>query len=89
MRRTLWSLVALPLIVSVSGAAPASAAETAAKAEASGKDRFVCRKLEETGSLVKKTKVCLTREQWTRSSENHEKHARDLADGVRTKPAGE
>jgi hypothetical protein len=51
--------------------------------------KLVCKRIAETGSLVKKTKVCLTREQWSRSAENYSKYAEELQDGLRTRPCGE
>lgn len=89
MRKTTLSFVALPAVILGAAAVPAVAAEQAAKAEASDGERIICRKMEDTGSLVRKTKVCLTRDQWRQSGDNGEKYARELADGLRTKPGGQ
>jgi hypothetical protein len=48
----------------------------------------VCKKVAETGSLVKKTKVCLTREQWEGSATRHQDYGRDLQDTLRSKSGG-
>ena len=51
--------------------------------------KLVCKKKSETGSLVKKTKLCLTRAQWSRAADNHKKYAEELQDGLRTRPCAE
>jgi hypothetical protein len=68
-------------------AVPAMAADNQKSAPAESQKR-ICKKVEVTGSLVKHTKVCATREQWTRSAENHEKNARDMVENGTTKPGG-
>jgi len=51
--------------------------------------KLVCKKKLETGSLVKKTKLCLTRAQWSRAAENHKQYSQELQDGLRTRPCAE
>jgi hypothetical protein len=74
------ALLALP------GAA-LSAGETSAVTEKKP-EKLVCRKLSETGSLVKKNKVCLTRAQWERSQSYHSEYGAKLQDDLRGRPAG-
>ena len=86
--RTFLTFLALPVSAMTWTAMPAIAAQQPGATEKSDEQEIVCRRLEETGSLVKKTKVCLTRAQWRRSTQNHSKYAEELADGLRTKPGG-
>jgi hypothetical protein len=83
---SVFALSAAALVVL--GAAPATASGETPDAKAPKKKDQVCKKIEVTGSLVKVKKVCLTRDQWNRSAEDHEKFARDLTDGLRTRPGG-
>jgi hypothetical protein len=76
--------LAIPLLLmSLPAAAPALQAATDAS-----KEKLVCKKIAETGSLVKKTKVCLTREQWEGSATRHQDYGRDLQESLRAKPGG-
>ena len=55
------------IVASIFAAIPASsfAAEiTAAKIELDGENRVVCRRMPETGSLTKVTKICRKRKDW-------------------------
>jgi hypothetical protein len=88
MPKRSFSVFALSAAALVLGAAPAAAADVTPDAKASKKKDQVCKKIEITGSLVRVKKVCLTRDQWNRSAEDHEKFARDLTDGLRAKPGG-
>lgn len=45
-----------------------------------------CRRLEETGSLVKKARVCRTNEQWKLSSSNGNQNARDTVEAMSRAP---
>ena len=45
-----------------------------------------CRKIEETGSLVKKARVCRTNEQWKISSTIGNQNARDTVDEMNRAP---
>ena len=83
---TLVTILALPLFAMGWGAAPAFAAGQEAKVEQSVGQQIVCRKLDDTGSLVKKKKVCLTRQQWVRSQQNNARYAQQLADELRSRP---
>jgi hypothetical protein len=67
----------------------AASASTSTTSVAAGEgDKLICRRELETGSLVKKRKVCLTKTEWQRRNEAHEQFSRDLQDGLRTKPSG-
>jgi hypothetical protein len=45
-----------------------------------------CRKLEETGSLVKKARVCRTNEEWKLSSVKGNQNARDTIEAMNRAP---
>ena len=45
-----------------------------------------CRKIEETGSLVKKARVCRTNEDWKMSSANGNQKARDTIEAMNRAP---
>ena len=57
----------------------AAAAAPAPAAEPRPQDKIICRRYLETGSLVKSTKVCHTRAEWTRLSENARRDAEDIS----------
>jgi hypothetical protein len=79
----IWRIAVPLLLLAVPAAAPALQAATDAS-----KAKLVCKKVAETGSLVKKTKVCLTREQWEGSATRHQDYGRDLQDTLRSKSGG-
>lgn len=70
--------------------APAASAQpqTVAGTTQTPVEKLVCKKITETGSLVKRHKVCLTRAQWDRSQENHRQYGEQMADRMRTRPGG-
>lgn len=49
---------------------------------------IVCRKEKETGSLVKTKKTCHSRAQWAYIDDTNQQFSRNMADDMRTKPAG-
>jgi hypothetical protein len=69
------------------GSASAAVAAQQSGSETAEAPKLICKKSLETGSLVKKTKVCLTREQWARSARGNEQYARELAEDLRPKSA--
>jgi hypothetical protein len=76
--------IAVPLLLlAVPAAAPALQAVTDGS-----KPKLICKKIAETGSHVRKTKVCLTRDQWEGSATRHQDYGRDLQDSLRSKPGG-
>ena len=52
------------------------------------KSEIVCRTSVQTGSLIAKHKVCLTRRQWSYVNDQTHDDAQRLIDDNRTKPAG-
>jgi hypothetical protein len=73
------------LVLLAAGAA--QAAETEAS-KAQGEKR-VCKSVAETGSLVKKTKVCLSQAEWQRSGDKHRDYGRDLQQKLMSKQGGQ
>ena len=45
-----------------------------------------CRRLDETGSLVKKARVCRTNEQWKLASSNNNQNARETVEAMNRAP---
>lgn len=58
--------------------APASA-ETSAAADPKKYDEILCKKFAENGTLIRKRKVCMTRAEWGRLSEEAQNHTAKLA----------
>lgn len=81
--RALSALLGMSLL-----ATPGAALAQSAVASGRPPEKMICKRVAETGSHVKKTKVCLTRDQWNRSATRHQEYGRDLQDTLRTKPAG-
>lgn len=52
-------------------------------------EKRVCKSVAETGSLVKKTKVCLSAAEWQRSSDKHRDYGQDLQDKLMSKSGGQ
>nr|WP_295374268.1 hypothetical protein [uncultured Sphingosinicella sp.] len=51
-------------------------------------DQVVCRRFAETGSLVKKRRVCYTRAQWAKMNERTQDAARQFVDENRSVVSG-
>ena len=68
--------------------APAFAADQAAQPAAPAEEKKVCKRIADSASLVRKTKVCLTRAQWKHSADGHRGYAQEMQDALRTRPAG-
>lgn len=51
-------------------------------------DKIVCRKIKETGSLVRKTKMCFTQSEWDRMAEAEHKGVGRLVDELQGRPSG-
>ncbi|WHO39202.1 hypothetical protein PMI04_000955 [Sphingobium sp. AP49] len=66
------SLVTIPVTVS------AQSPEPAAKLDKNDPNAVRCRRLDETGSLVRKTRVCKTNAEWRAISEQQNRDADDL-----------
>jgi hypothetical protein len=82
--------VAAP-VAAPEGAAPASAPPTVKTAEGAAADRaneMVCRRRQETGSLVKAKKTCHTREQWAYIDAEQQRMGRDFVANAMGRPSG-
>ncbi|WP_199555720.1 hypothetical protein [Sandaracinobacteroides hominis] len=82
--KTILPLLAFGLLV----AAPAAAADTtspapAANPDAKDPDAIRCRRIQVTGSLVKKEKVCKTNAEWNKISDQQRRDGADLIDRSR------
>ena len=64
---------------------PVPAYDAAATAALKYKNEIVCHSSLETGSLVKRNKVCLTRKQWSYVNDTNHDQAQKLFDDNRTK----
>ena len=53
-----------------------------ATAEQADRDKIICRKTAEVGSLVKKKKECFTKAQWDQIAEAHQRGAKKTQDGL-------
>lgn len=88
-------LLALLATVMISPASAQSTAEsnkpTSAKADtASDPDKAIrCRKVEVTGSMVKKGRVCKTLAEWRNINDNHNDLARRMVEDGTTRPSGQ
>jgi hypothetical protein len=51
-------------------------------AETAEKDKIICRKTAEVGSLVKKKKECYTKAQWDQIAEVHQRGAKKTQEGL-------
>ncbi len=85
----LRSAMAAVFALSVSAQAALGAAPAEFKDPGDKPEKMICRSTLETGSLVRKTKVCLTRKQWQESAERNQDYGRDLQETLRTRPCGD
>lgn len=51
-------------------------------------DPIICKRYEETGSLVKKRKVCRTKSQWSKATSEMQETMNRFVEDRRTRPAG-
>ena len=84
-------LTAALMVVAFAPLAPVSAAPETAAEKLDPKDpNYVrCRKIQVTGSLVKKERICKTNAEWARASEDAQKNAEDLIGRNRTGTNGQ
>lgn len=68
-------------------AAPAAAPATAAAA-LDPEQKMICKRVKETGSLIKSTKTCHTKQQWTYINDVNSKFANDYVENSRTRSSG-
>lgn len=69
MRNPVFSVAALA-IVAASGVATAQSRSSANTAGANDPNRLICRRVQETGSLVRTIRQCFTRVEWDRIAES-------------------
>jgi hypothetical protein len=67
---SLLAVLAAPVVASEPAAPPAAARSS---------DEIVCKKFAENGTLIRKRKVCMTRAEWRRLSEDAQHHTAKLA----------
>ena len=84
-------LTAALLVVAFAPLASVSAAPetTAEKLDPKDPNYVRCRKIQVTGSLVKKERICRTNAEWARASEDAQKNAEDLIGRNRTGTNGQ
>jgi hypothetical protein len=51
-------------------------------------DPVICKQFEETGSLIRKRKVCKTKSQWAKASSEMQETLNRFVEDRRTRPAG-
>ena len=73
--------IVLSALLQASSAQPANSNDNPDK-------EMVCRRIEVTGSLARKERVCKTRAEWRRLAEAGNSVAREVVDWSRTRPAG-
>lgn len=66
---------------------PAPPADSAARQD--GDERVVCRRVDVTGSLIKRGRVCRTVAEWRRITENGNSNARKMVEEGTTKGGGQ
>jgi hypothetical protein len=71
-------LLALALQTTAVPAAPPATATAAVEATPAVAERKICRTYRETGSLVRKTKVCRTAADWQRAEEAQREQGREM-----------
>jgi hypothetical protein len=84
--------LAAPLgaVSAMQAAPPAPTAPAVAPAASDDPDQVVrCRRMEVTGSLVRRVRVCKTIAEWRRMANQGEGEARDYVDFNRGRPSGE
>ncbi len=85
---TVAILPALSIAQTASTTAPATT-EAATKASEDPNQRIRCRRVDVTGSLIKRGRVCRTVGEWNRQITNGNDTARDVVDYSRSRPAGD
>ena len=83
-------LPALAIAQSTATTAPATTAtDTATKNAEDPNQRIRCRRVDVTGSLIKRGRVCRTVAEWNRQITNGNETARDVVDYSRSRPGGQ
>jgi hypothetical protein len=78
----------LLLVGLVAAEASIAVAQNSADRPRSDADRPICRRIPETGSLVKARRQCFTRAEWDRIAESQRKGASRMIDELTGKPSG-
>lgn len=68
------------LLIVISLAPPALAAEKPVPVSASEKDKLICRRETPIGSLIASRKVCMTKEQWQKRTDDGNSTSRQLVE---------
>ena len=80
---------AVPAPVAAPAAAPAAApTKTAEDAAKDRQNEMICRKTQETGSLVKVKKTCHTRQQWAYIEQENKRMGQDFILNNQGRPSG-
>lgn len=88
MRHVIFA-IAFGSLVSVAPVAANNEPATATATPAADPDQKIkCRKIEVTGSMVKKGRVCKTIAQWRAITDNNNYLAREMVEDGTTRPAG-
>lgn len=88
---TVAAFAAVPALALVQSDSPAPAESTQAKGDAADADpdnRVRCRRVEVTGSLVKRGRVCRTVREWRESSSNGNDNARKMIEDSTSRQGG-
>ncbi len=59
------------------------------RASRNDRERLICRRMPETGSLIAARRQCFTKAQWDEIANSQQDGADRLINGLRTRPAGE
>lgn len=82
MRVAMVSLAVMASFLAV----PAIAAEN--PRPASDRDKMICKRDAEVGSIIKRRKTCMTKAEWDRVAESQQTGARKMIDELTTRPGG-
>ncbi|MEY3658974.1 MAG: hypothetical protein RLZZ561_2112 [Pseudomonadota bacterium] len=77
MKIFLFSLLALSAAPVAAQSLPTNSAPEQSAADADP-NKIICKRFADTGSLVKKSKVCRTRAEWSRATEDAQKEGERL-----------
>lgn len=83
MKRLTIGLVALGAVL-----ASAAAQSRPDEPQPRVRDKLICKRWADTGSLVVKKRECHTREDWNKIADSQQRGARLLQDGLMTRPCG-
>lgn len=74
------------LVITVAAEATIAAAQSGARRD--DPNRLICRRIQETGSLMATRRQCYTKAEWDRIAESQQEGARKTIDGLMTRPGG-